>query len=128
MGKVSHSVEPYASADEGFQRDLVSSKLDRSFMSKEDAGVEKLKSRLLNMAIETISAEKPSHSAHVSIREAEELLQNEYGVKAGELIIENDRLKTTIQRMGQQMQINPTNHNDVVDRLRHENKKLRSEH
>ena len=102
IGKGSHSVEPYASADEGFQsrsnKNL--SVLDRSFVSKEDAGVEKLKSRLLNMAIETISAERPSHSAHVSIREAEELLQSEYGVKAGELIIENDRLKTTIQRMG----------------------------
>ena len=107
--------------------------LDQSFMSKEDAGVEKLKNRLLNMAIETIShtqasAARPQRSAQVSIREAEELLHDEYGIRAGELIIENDRLKTTIQRMGLQMSQNPTDASEVIDRLRTENENLSREH
>ena len=55
------TLEPYISADENYKRDQIGrtnplNTLDSSFISKEDAGVEKLKNQLLNMAIETISA------------------------------------------------------------------------
>lgn len=55
------TLEPYISADENYKRDHIGrtnplNTLDSSFISKEDAGVEKLKNKLLNMAIETISA------------------------------------------------------------------------
>ena len=68
----------------------------RSSVSMTEAELKKLKSIRENMAIETANAEKAHLAARASISRASEQFSLSEGVQAGDLIIENERLKATI--------------------------------